>query len=141
MNQEKLAIFIQLIDKAIHIAKERKKFLKTQEFYENAKKAGWFTQEEINLGTDYLEQKYDYIFHYKWLDENIIQGLERIKKKAINFEFEEDLKTYPKGSRYGFGKIRGMSEYSDHLFGEGVCNNEIYDSCWAVEKYFNHELE
>lgn len=141
MNQEKLKIFIKLIDKAIHIAKERKKILKTQYFYEKAKKAGWFTQEEINLGSEYLEQKYEYIFHYKWLDENIICGLEILKQKSLNNSRFDRIIKYKKGYRGGFGLSRGMSDYSDHLFGEGVCNNEIYESCLAVEKYFNHELE
>lgn len=55
MNQEKLSIFIQLIDKAIRIAEERRQIMRTQEFSQKSKEAGWITQLDIQLGKEHIE--------------------------------------------------------------------------------------
>ena len=140
MNKEKLATFIQLINKAIRIAEERRKITQTQEFYQKGKEAGWFTEEDIHLGKEHLEKKYPYILHYKFLDENIINGLKILKKRSENYEIEGRVMEYPKGQRGNFGLTRGISDY-EGLWGDCLYNYQIYDACGAIEDYYNNELE
>jgi hypothetical protein len=139
VNQEKLKIFIQLIEEAIRVAEEQREIMKTQEFYQKCKEAGWVTQEDIELGREHLEQKYDGIFHYLFLDRNIIQGLKNLKQRAIENKLE-GVESYPKGQRGNFGYTRGISDY-EGLWGDELYDCRIYRACGAVESYYNMELE
>lgn len=139
MNQKKLTIFIQLIDKAILIAEERRKIMQTHEFYQKCKEVGWITQADIDHGKEYLEEKHGGIFHYEFLDRNIIQGLKNLKQRALNNELER-VKTCPKGMRGNFGYTRGISDY-EGLWADELYDCRIYKACGAVESYYNMELE
>lgn len=141
MNPEKLSIFINLIDKAIAIAEERRNVMQTEEFYQKCKEAGWIKQEDIDLGKDHLEKKHSGIFHYEFLDRNIIEGLKILRKRAENNEIEEWVMKYPKGRRGNFGMTRGISDCGHEMWGDALYNYEIYDACGAIEDYFNLELE
>lgn len=141
MNKEKLAIFIKLIDKAIQIAEERRAIMQTPEFYQKGKAAGWFTEEDIKLGKEHLESKYPYVFHYKFLDENIVQGLKFLKKRSENLEIKERIMKYPKGQRGNFGFTWGISDCGHEMWGDSLYDYQIYDACGAVEDYYNNELE
>lgn len=141
MNKEKLAIFIKLIDKAIQIAEERRAIMQTPEFYQKCKAAGWFSEEDIKLGKEYLENKYPYVFHYKILDENLLKNLKILKKQSESYEIEDDLIKYPKGHRGGMGFTRGISDCGHEMWGDSLYDYQIYDACGAVEDYYNKELE
>ncbi len=141
MNKEKLAKFIELIDYAIHVAKERRQVLNSDKFIEILLEKQWIKKEDFDQGKEFVQEKYEFYFSFEWLDNNIIGQLEAIKNKAISNGYEDRLNSRPKGNRGGFGITRGMSDYSDRMWGEALYDYAIYNACGEVEKYFNRELE
>ncbi len=144
MNTEKLIYldtFIILIDKAIKIAEDRKLIMPTSEFHKKLRQAGWITQEDIDKGQDFLEKKYEYIFEYQWLENNIILSLKHLKERAQTTEFCIKLKELRKGSRNSLPFTRGISEAGHNMWADELYDYAIYNACHEVEKYFSDELE
>jgi hypothetical protein len=141
MNQEKLYYYISLIDYAINLSLERRCLMKTNDFHEKCRDFKWISQEDIDLGQKYLEEKYYWIYNYQWLDNNIIQGLYFRKCKAVFLYLEKDLVKFPKGMRPSGNFTRGISEAGHNMWADELYDYAIYNACGEVEKYFNHELE
>lgn len=141
MNEEKVAHYVRLIDIAIKLALERRCLLQTKEFHEKCLIAGWITKEDIDLGFEHLKNKYPYIFHYEYLDKNIIEGMCFKKCKLIFDNFETKLNMHPKGKRGGGNFTGGLSEWLPKIWGEELYDDAIYKACADVEDYYNNELE
>ena len=140
MNQEKLNTFIKLIDHTIAIAEERLALMKTDEFIDRCYKSGWFTDEDMLKGRTFLEQKHKTVFHYLFLERNIIQGMKDIKTSIISGKHDQYIEEKEKGKRGTFGMTRGMADY-ERLWADELYDYSIHDACAEVEKYYNRELE
>ena len=113
MNPEKVAHFIVLIDTALECVDNRRKKVETGEI-----------------------DKYDFIIEGL---NNFEETLKVLKYGVENDEYKEDL-SRPKGHRPGFGMIYGIGEIGDAL-GEPLYNYELSDALYAVESYFDDELD
>ena len=142
MNPEELRKFIQLIDKALEIAERRKEKLKTDEYRqwridEALKHASSQRQKEL-LADKNIEETLHFAFGYEALDK-FIDSLLNIKEGIQINRFEKFL-AYPKGRRPHFGLTRAISECGDS-FGEGLYNEELGHAFFAIEEFFDKELD
>ncbi|CAO5676689.1 MAG: hypothetical protein HEEMFOPI_02042 [Holosporales bacterium] len=140
MNEEKVKEFIRLLDVAIDVAMDRRYIMKTLEFHEKCLKAGWIKKEDIDLGLEHLKKKYEIIYHFKWLEENIILRFLSARKNFSTGKPDEWIINRAKGSRPSWGITRGMSDY-EGLWGDELYDCSIYNACADIERYYKNELE